>query len=108
MEFRDILSKRRMHRAFVPDPIPQEQIERVVGVIRRAPSGGFTQGSSIVVVTEDERRNAIARAFGDEHYSRNGRNYIADAPVHLVISANESLYHDRYTEADKLSSTGGV
>jgi FMN reductase [NAD(P)H] len=77
-------------------------------VIRRAPSGGFTQGSSIVVVTEDERRNAIARAFGDEHYSRNGRNYIADAPVHLVISANESLYHARYNEADKLDATGGV
>jgi nitroreductase len=28
--------------------------------------------------------------------------------VHLVISANESLYHDRYNEADKLSATGGV
>jgi FMN reductase [NAD(P)H] len=108
MEFRDILARRRMHRAFLPDRIPQEQIERVVGVIRRAPSGGFTQGSSIVVVTEDERRNAIARAFGDEHYSRNGRNYIADAPVHLVISANESLYHARYNEADKLDATGGV
>ena len=108
MEFRDILARRRMHRAFLPDPIPQEQIERVVGVIRRAPSGGFTQGSSIVVVTEDERRNAIARAFGDEHYSRNGRNYIAAAPVHLVISANESLYHARYNEADKLDATGGV
>jgi FMN reductase [NAD(P)H] len=108
MEFRDILARRRMHRAFLPDPIPREQVERVVGVIRRAPSGGFTQGGSIVVVTEDETRAAIARAFGDEHYSRNGRNYIADAPVHLVISANESLYHARYNEPDKLDTTGGV
>jgi FMN reductase [NAD(P)H] len=108
MEFRDILARRRMHRAFLPDPIPREQVERVVGVIRRAPSGGFTQGGSIVVVTEDETRAEIARAFGDEHYSRNGRNYIADAPVHLVISANESLYHARYNEADKLDTTGGV
>ena len=108
MEFREILARRRMHRAFLPDPIPREQIERIVGVIRRAPSGGFSQGSSVVVVTDDDRRAAIARAFGDEHYSRNGRNYIADAPVHLVISANESLYHDRYNEADKLDATGGV
>jgi nitroreductase len=108
MEFRDILARRRMHRAFQPDPIPNEQIERIVGVIRRAPSGGFTQGSSIVVVTSSEKRAAIANAFGDEHYSRNGRNYIADAPVHLVISANESLYHARYNEADKLDATGGV
>ncbi len=37
-----------------------------------------------------------------------GRNYIADAPVLLVISANEALYHARYNEADKLAATGGV
>jgi len=108
VEFREILGKRRMHRAFLPDPLPQDQIERVVNVIKRAPSGGFSQGGSIVVVTDDEKRNAIARAFGDEHYSRAGRNYIADAPVLLVISANESLYHARYTEADKLAATGGT
>ena len=60
MEFRDILRRRRMHRAFLPDPIPREQIERIAGVIRRAPSGGFSQGGSIVVVTdEDVKRELI-------------------------------------------------
>jgi nitroreductase len=110
MEFRDILAKRRMHRAFVPEPIPQEQVERVVGVIRRAPSGGFSQGGSIVVVTDGDKRRAIADAFeaGNDSYRNAGESYIADAPVHLVISANESLYHDRYNESDKLSATGGV
>jgi nitroreductase len=108
VEYREILRKRRMHRAFLPDPLPAEQIERIVGVIRRAPSGGFSQGGSIVVVTDPEKRAEIARAFGDEHYSRNGRNYIADAPVLLLISANEALYHARYNEADKLAAGGGV
>ena len=108
MEFRDILARRRMHRAFLPDPVPREQIERIANVIRRAPSGGFSQGGSIVVVTDDAQRQAIAAAFGDEHYSRGGRNFIADAPVHMVISANESLYHARYNEQDKLDATGGV
>ena len=108
MEFREILGQRRMHRAFLPEPIPEEQIDRIVSVIRRAPSGGFSQGGSIVVITDDDKRAAIAAAFGDEHYSRNGRNFVADAPVHLVISANESLYHARYNEADKLAATGGV
>jgi nitroreductase len=97
-----------MHRSFVREPLPEEQIERIVSVIRQAPSGGFSQGSSIVVVTDEDRRAAIARAFGDEHYSQDGRNFIADAPVHLVISANEALYHARYNEADKLAATGGV
>jgi nitroreductase len=104
MEFREILRHRRMHRAFLPDPIPVEQIERIASVIRRAPSGGFSQGGSIVVVTDDDKRAAI----DDEHYSSNGRNFIADAPVHLVISANEALYHARYNQADKLAATGGV
>jgi FMN reductase [NAD(P)H] len=108
VELRDILRRRRMHRAFLPDPLPREQIERVAHVIRHAPSGGFSQGGSIVVVTEEELRHAIARAFGDEHYSTDGRNFIADAPVHMVISANETLYHARYTEADKLQATGGI
>jgi nitroreductase len=108
MEFRDILAKRRMHRAFLPDPLPDAQVERIASVIRRAPSGGFSQGGSIVVVTDADTRAAVARAFGDEHYSTNGRNFVADAPVHMVISANESLYHARYNEADKLQATGGV
>jgi nitroreductase len=89
-----------MHRSFVPEPLPEEQLERIVSVIRHAPSGGFSQGGSIVVVTDAAKREAIASAFGEA--------WAADAPVHLVISANESLYHARYNEADKLAATGGV
>jgi nitroreductase len=108
MEFREILLQRRMHRAFLPEPLPRDQVERIANVIRHAPSGGFSQGSSIVVVTDAGLRARIAEAFGGEHYSTNGRNFIADAPVHMVISANEALYHARYNEADKLAATGGV
>ena len=91
-----------MHRAFLPDAIPREQIERIAGTIARAPSGGFSQGQSIVVVTEPGMRAEIGRRFEDE------RGWIAGAPVLMVISANEQRYHDRYNEADKLAVTGGV
>jgi nitroreductase len=105
VEFRDILAKRRMHRSFDPEPIPREQIERVVGVIRRAPSGGFSQGGSIVVVTDEGMRRAIAEAFEEEEYPH---PFISQAPVHLIISANEARYHARYNEPDKLEQTGGT
>jgi len=105
VEFRDILARRRMHRAFEPTPIPREQIERIVGVIRRAPSGGFSQGASIVVVTDDAKRAEIAAAFSDHGPTE---AFVRQAPVQLVISANESLYHARYNEPDKLAVTGGV
>src|SRR6516162_9099057 len=104
MEFREILAQRRMHRAFLPEPLPEDQVDRIANVIRHAPSGGFSQGSSIVVITDADLRGRIAEAFGGEHYSTNGRNFIADAPVHMVISANEALYHARYNEADKLAA----
>ncbi len=105
VEFRDVLARRRMHRAFEPDPLPPEQIERVVGVIRRAPSGGFSQGGSIVVVTDGTKRREIAAAFADHEPTQ---RFVQQAPVHLVISANEALYHARYNEPDKLEVTGGV
>ena len=62
MELREILRRRRMHRAFLPDPIPQEQIERIANVIRRAPSGGFSQGGSIVVVTDEAVKRELSTA----------------------------------------------
>jgi nitroreductase len=34
--------------------------------------------------------------------------YADDAPVLMVLSANESLYHARYNQPDKLAITGGV
>jgi nitroreductase len=107
MEFRDVLRRRRMHRAFLPDPIPEEQVARIANVIRHSPSGGFSQGGSIVVVTDPAVRTAIARGFTDDDPDA-ADGYIATAPVHLVISANEDLYHARYNEPDKLSVTHGV
>ncbi len=108
MEFREILSQRRMHRSFTDEAVDPASVERIARTIRHAPSGGFSQGQSIVVVTEASTRAAIAEAFGDEHYSTGGRNFIADAPVHMVVSANEAHYHARYNEADKLAASGGV
>jgi nitroreductase len=102
MELREILRRRRMHRAFLPDPLPPEQIERIANVIRRAPSGGFSQGASIVVVTDDAVRSDLVGRF-----EMTG-TYADDAPVLMVISANEALYHARYNEQDKLAVTGGV
>jgi FMN reductase [NAD(P)H] len=94
-----------MHRAFEPTPVPREVIERIVGVIRRAPSGGFSQGSSIIVVTDEEKRREIAALFADHPPTQ---QFVGQAPLHLVISANEALYHARYNEPDKLAATGGV
>lgn len=98
-----------MHRAFLPDPVPRETIERIAQTVRRAPSGGFSQGQSVVVLTEARLRLEIARAFDEESYVRAGAApFMSTAPLHLVVCANERLYHDRYREPDKLAAAGGV
>jgi nitroreductase len=98
-----------MHRAFLPDPVSEDSIERIVRTIRRAPSGGFSQGQSLVVVTDPHLRRCIADAFEEEKTVASGLPpFVSTAPLHLVISANERLYHERYNEQDKLEATGGV
>jgi nitroreductase len=98
-----------MHRSFRPDPVAEESVERIVRTIRRAPSGGFSQGQSLVVVTDADMRRRIAERFDEAEYVAGGfPPFISTAPVHLVVSANERLYHDRYNEPDKLQESGGV
>jgi nitroreductase len=109
VEFRDVLARRRMHRSFLPEPISDEAIERIARAIRRAPSGGFSQGQSVVVVTEADLRRRIAEGFDEAEYVQGGMPpFISTAPVHIVVCANEALYHARYNQPDKLAATGGV
>ena len=101
VEFRDILKRRRMVRAYESDPIPRETIERIVATVRRAPSAGFSQGQRLVVVTEPEQLDRIAVLFGDA-------TWVGEAPVLVVVCIREDDYHDRYNEPDKLALTGGA
>ncbi|HWN20399.1 MAG TPA: nitroreductase family protein [Gaiellaceae bacterium] len=103
MELADLLKQRRMVRHYLPEPIPVETIERVVAVVRRAPSGGFSQGHRLVVVTEQETRRELARLAGEKEYVALGLEpWISVAPVHVFVGTREESYHERYRQPDKL------
>jgi FMN reductase [NAD(P)H] len=103
VDFKEILKRRRMVRAYAPTPIPREILERVVGTIRRAPSGGFSQGQRFVVVTDPETRKAIADATGEDFYVNQGfEPWISGAAALVVVCTREEDYHDRYRQPDKL------
>jgi nitroreductase len=109
VELRDILQQRRMVRHYDPAPVPRETIERIVRTVRRAPSGGFSQGQRLVVVTQQETRARIADLLHEADWVAEGREpWLSVAPVHVVVCAREQDYHDRYNEPDKLRVTGGV
>jgi nitroreductase len=96
-----------MVRGFLDTPVPTEVVEGLVETMRHAPSAGFAQGVAVVVVTEAERRRAIARIAGEERYTAAGhRPWISQAPVQIVLCTSEEVYHRRYREPDKLRPDG--
>jgi nitroreductase len=95
MELSEILARRRMVRAYHPDPVPRDAIERIVSTVRRAPSAGFSQGQRLLVVTEQATRDAIGHLLGD-------RQWVSEAPVLIVVGMREDDYHERYRKPDKL------
>ena len=57
MELADVLARRRMVRRYDPDvPVDPEALEAVLAAALRAPSAGFTQGVSLLVL--DDPRGA--------------------------------------------------
>jgi nitroreductase len=107
MEFRDVVLKRRMVRNFADRPVPPEAIDRILDLARHAPSAGFTQGQSFVVVTRPDLKRAIADLCGESSYVERGFHpFISAAPVLIVPCTSEAAYHRRYQEADKLQADG--
>lgn len=107
MEFREVVRRRRMVRNYRDDPISREVLARIVDAGRRAPSAGFTQGQSFVVVTDPALRRAIADLANESSYTEAGFNpWISGAPAHIVICVSEDAYHRRYQEPDKLDPDG--
>ena len=72
MEFTDVVLKRRMVRNFTAKPVEGGTIERILDLARHAPSAGFTQGQSFVVVTDPRMRKEIGRVCGEEEYEGMG------------------------------------
>jgi FMN reductase [NAD(P)H] len=95
VELAKILERRRMVRAYEPEPIDHATIERIVATVRRAPSAGFSQGQRLLVVTEPETRRRIAELMG-------GDSWVTEAPVLVVVGVREDDYHERYRKPDKL------
>ena len=103
MELADVLRRRRMVRSYLPDPIEHGTIGRIVATVRRAPSGGFSQGHRLVVVTEEGTRKELARLAGEDAYvEAGGQPWISTAPVHVFVGTREESYHERYRRPDKL------
>lgn len=103
MEFEQVVRKRRMVRTYSDRAVPADALERVLALGRKAPSAGFSQGQSFVVLDDPAVKSRILAAYGVTVDEAGG---LWAAPVHIVVCTSEKVYRDRYTEPDKILPDG--
>lgn len=100
--FHDLVSKRRMIRNFTEESVDWDVIDRIVDIGRRGPSAGYSQGMAFVAVTDPAMRACIAEIAGERWYVQQGHEpFMTRAPLQIVITTSEDIYHQRYNESDK-------
>ena len=101
--FARLVRYRRDIRAFRPDPVPQEVLERCMRLAHRAPSVGYSQPWRFVQVQDDQvmarvidsfsRANAEALAATEESrrglYARLKLEGLREAPVQMAVFCDE-------------------
>lgn len=107
-EFKDLVRKRRMVRSFTDEPVAPDIVRRVLDTARRGPSAGYSQGVEFVVVTDPATRAAIAAPAQETVDISGHHNFVAQAPVHVVVSVSPEVYRSRYREADKMTVVGAM
>jgi nitroreductase len=100
MEFSDVLRRRRMIRSYQADrQVPSDALDAILEAALRAPSAGFTQGVSLLVLSSDTERETFWETATESKttWLRGMRT----APVLVLVWTSEQAYHDRYAEPDK-------
>lgn len=92
MDLNEAIQGRRSIRAFLPDPVPRETIEKIIDLARWAPSWGNTQPWE-VVVADGEKAKELTRQF--EEAGRALKNPYPDIEMPIKFS---QPYKDRYMD----------
>lgn len=100
--YRVIAERRDVRRGFLPDPVPDAVLRRVLAAAHRAPSVGLSQPWDFVVVTDRTHRQRIAAlavsardAYAAELPAARARAFgslkvesILDAPVNIAVTCD--------------------
>ncbi len=86
-----ILSRRSV-RKYKPEPVPAEDLERILEAGRQAPSAGNRQPWHFIVVTDRDQRRAVAEAC-------NGQMWMADAGA-IICACGVPALSERWYRVD--------
>src|SRR4051794_28259123 len=101
----DLLRQRRMVRHYTGEPVPREALERIVATVRRAPSGGFSQGQRLIVVDDPAVLRQLASS--DAERPEGTEPWFGTAGAQIFVLTRENDYHERYNKPDKLELGDG-
>jgi nitroreductase len=104
VEFSEVIKRRKMVRAFTGEPLPPGTAERLLRVANRAPSAGFSQGYSFLVLEGQEQAAPLWEIFSDDASAVPEREAeeraeiaaLSTAPLVIVPLANKDIYLDQY------------
>jgi nitroreductase len=77
----EAIEKRRSIRSYESTPVPEEKLEKILEAARLAPSASNVQPRHFIVVTDKERRDALAAGM----FAR----FLKQAPVVIVACGDE-------------------
>lgn len=102
--YRAIRERRDVRSQFLPDPVPDEVLARLLHAAHHAPSVGFMQPWNFIVIRDAGRKREMRRAFDQANgearamfegerrslYSAIKLEGIEDAPVNLCVTCDRS------------------
>lgn len=99
MDFLEVVKNRRSVRAYQPEkPVPPEVVKEILACGHCAPTGGNIQPWEFIVVTDPALRQKVVETTyrGNTFELANHQNWIADAPVLIVVLGDRSKIAARY------------
>ena len=85
MDVFDAITERRSIRAYKPDPVPEDKLNRILEAARLAPSAKNRQPWKFIVVKDPIIRQALVPAC-------KGQRFVGEAPVVIVGVAETTDY----------------
>lgn len=109
MELVDAITRRRMVRAYRPDPVEPAVVDHLTDLARRAPSAGNCQGVDLLVLEGPDQVGAYWDVtLPAERRSGFRWQGLLVAPVLVVVAVRPGAYVERYAEPDKAATGLGA
>lgn len=101
MEFTEVLRRRRMVRAFTPDPVAVDSLAELLAAARRGPSAGRTDAVEFLVLTGPDTATYWDTTLPPPRRATFAWPGLLDAPCLIVVVTRPDAYAERYAEPDK-------